>query len=247
MEIDVGFTKWWDEILNLHYADKNNQKQKVPVIFFTQERWYRSRYEGVRDDNGKIRAPIIVISRTGVEDDTDGPLRRTVADIQQPLTIAKKANTKSSRIKNLTENRSYNIDPDLPIHEMYTIPIPDHYRITYEVAIWASYMEEMNSFIEKIGQEFSYKSKKLFPFEVKQGMKFYAFKTNEITDESNLEDWTESERLIRKEYTFEVSSYIVPESNQKKSPMRRYLSQTKLVFKQETALSDEELEELIGK
>ena len=103
----------------------------------------------------------------------------------------------------------------------------------------------MNEVIERVGQEYDYLSVKSFSFDTDDGFYFVAFQDNDLTDESNTDDYTDSERIIRRNFVFSVPGYIIPEPNNKESSFRRYLSQTKLVFKTETALSQEEYEELI--
>ena len=248
-DIDRGFYNWWDQVLGLHYTDKDSNKQKIPVNFVTQELWFKSRQEGLRNDDGQIIVPVIAIARTDTNDETSGPLGRQFADVQDYHIIAKELDIKNSKIKNLLDARSgsFELNTGQPIYEMFAVPTPDHFVLRYSVAIWAPYMEDMNSFIEKIGQEFNYKSKKSFVFDVKNGFYLVARKTEDLGDDSNLDDYSNVEREIRKEYTFDVSAYIIPESNERAGPMRRYFSQSRVVIKQETVLSDEELAELLKK
>lgn len=246
-DVDVGFYNWWNENIDMHSTDRDNHKLKVPVVFFSSERWLRSREEGLaRDDNGQIRAPIISISRTNLEDDTSGPLARRFADTQERHVIYKKVDPKSSKIANLIKDRRYKFEINNPIYEVYTVPVPDHYVITYEVTLWAPYMEDINRFIEDIGRKLNWKSKKSFTFEVKNGFYMVAFKSDSIEDDSNLDDFTKEERILRKTYTFEVSAHIIPESEDRISPMKRYFTQSRLVMKESTP-TEEELEKYFKK
>lgn len=240
-DIDRAFLEWWDKKLDLHLDDKDGNKKKVPVAFFTAERWHKARNVGIRDDNGTLICPIIGVSRTSTTDSTDGPLGRRFQDLQQYHTIAKEVDTKTSLVKNLLDSRAHNIDPNLPIYEMFSIPTPDHFALTYEVAIWVPYMEDINETIEKIGHEFNYKSKKCFSFGGDTMPYFVAFKEEEINDEGNLNDFSNNERIIKKEYVFGVSAHIIPQSDERKDAMRRYWSQSRIVIKSETPLTQEEV------
>lgn len=232
-DVDRGFYNWWDTVLNLHSTNKNGEKRKVPVRFWSAERWYRAREEGTaRDDNGQVIAPIIIVSRVGTEDSTTGPQSRTFADIQDSFTIHKEVDRKSSKVKNLINSRDFTFEKNRPIYEVYTIPVPDHYKLTYEVSIWTPYMEDLNNFVQKIGQQMTYKSKKIFPFDIKDGLYLVAHKSEDVGDESNLDDFTKEERILRKEFTFEVSAHIVPESDERTSKMKRYWTQSRLVIKE---------------
>lgn len=246
-DVDQAFLNWWDQKLNIHLEDKDGNMQKVPVTFFTAERWIKARQAGVRDKNGTLIVPLIIISRTTTTDATDGPTGRRFADTQDVHVIARQADKKSSHLKNLLESRPSSIDPSLPIYEIYTVPVPDHFSLTYEVAIWVPYMEDMNEIMEKVGQEFNYKSKKSFKFDGPNGMYFVALKEDEVNDDSNLDDFSDNERIIRKEYTFKVSAHILPQSNERRDTFKRYFSQSKVVIKNETPLTEEEVKKYFGK
>lgn len=245
--VDRAFRDWWNDKLNLHLTNKNGEKIKVPIQFVSSERWYKSREVGVRDEDGKLIVPIIIISRTGINDASEGPTGRQFADTLQYHTVAKQADKKSSRVQNLVKARDKEFDPSLPIYEIYTVPAPDHFSLTYEVGIWVPYMEDMNEAVEKIGQQFNYKSQKSFKFKSDNGLYFVAFKEDEISDDSNIDDYSGSERIIRKRYSFTVPAHMHAQSNEREDLFRRYFSQTKLVIKTETTLSSEETEEIFGK
>lgn len=247
LDVDKAFFDWWNDKLNLHLQDKDGSKKKVPVHFVHAERWNLARQEGFRDRHGTIILPVIVIARTRIGGSNEEPFNRIIADTKKDFVYHKKINPKSSLIKELNKNREWNIDPSLPIYEVYTARVPDHYVLTYEVSIWPTYSDDMNRIIEKIGQQYDYLSVKCFKFETPDGFYFRAFQNDELTDDSNMDDFTEDERIIRKTIGFNVPAYIMPDNDEKKSPFKRFLSQSKLVFKSETIASDEEIDKIFGK
>ena len=117
--------------------------------------------------------------------------------------------------------------------------------VQFEVSIWAQYMEQMNEIIEKLGQEYDFLSVKSFSFDTEDNFYFVAFQDDELTDESNHDDYTDTERIIRRNIVFNVPAWIIPEPKDKKSNFRRFLTQSRIVFKTETSLSREEYEELL--
>lgn len=248
--IDEAMFKWFNNKLNLHLTKDDGTKRKVPVQFVAPERWAIARQEGIRDENGTIVLPIVAISRTRVGGPNEDGYNRIVADTKQPFVYSKKVHAKSSLIKELVKNQGKNgregweVDPSLPVYEIFTSRVPDHMAIQYEVSIWTQYITEMNEIIEKIGQEYDYLSVKSFSFDTDDGFYFVAFQDDELIDESNTDEYTDNERIIRRNFVYNVPGYIMPEPNDKKSSFRRYLSQTKLVFKYETSLSKEEFEDL---
>lgn len=246
--VDEAFKNWWSDVLNIHLSDKDGKMKKVPVFFVSSERWNKAREDGgIRDKQGTLVLPIIAILKPGLSSVDTGPFGRTFADTKQEHVIAKKLNPKSSLIKNLIKQNPDSLDPSSPIYEIYTAPVPDHYTITYEVVIWTSYMEEINQIIEKIGQQMDYKSQKSFQFYNNQGVYFTAFQDGDFENRTNLEDYTDDERLIMYSTTFTVSAHLYPQSDQRPDTFKRYFSQSKLVVNIEGELSEEEAEEIFGK
>lgn len=229
-DVDVAFKDWFDKKLNIQLPDKDGTKKKVPVVFVSSERWFISREEGIRDANGTIILPIITLSRTETNSSPTGPFARIFADNKQPYTYARRISDKSSVIANLNQARPNSIDPNSPVYEIYTVPPPDWYQLTYQVRIWTSYMDDMNKIIETIGREMDYNSVKSFQLETPDGYYYTAFQDETMTDDSNLDDFSGEERIIRKELSYQVPAYVIAETNQKKSPFKRYYSQTKMVI-----------------
>ncbi len=243
-DIDRAFFNWFNQKLNLHLLDKNGQKRKVPVIMVSPERWHFAREEGVRDDNGTIILPVLAISRIPPSSVNGGALGAVFADTKEDYVYAKEVNVKSSEIKNLLASRPYSVDPALPIYEVYTFPTPDHFKISYEVKIWTSYVREMNEILEKLGAQFDYKSVKSFAFSTEDGFYSVAFLSEDVNDESNTSDFSDQERIIKVGYTFDVPANILPKSNERENSFKRYFSQTKLVIKSEDVISEEEFKKL---
>ena len=243
-DVDRAFFEWFNSKLNLHLLDKTGAKRKVPIIMVSPERWHFAREEGVRDNNGTIILPVVAISRMAPSIVYDGDMRPVFADTKDDHVYAIEIDPKSSLIKNLNEARPLNIDPSRPVYQIYSLPTPDHYKITYEVRIWTSYISEMNEVLEKIGNELDYKSVKSFTFSTSDGYYFVAFMAEDASDESNITDFSDQERIIKTGYTFDVSANIFPNVNDRKSQFRRYFSQTKLVITTEQVLTEEELKKL---
>lgn len=240
IDIDQAFLNWFDKKLNLHTTNKSGDKIKIPVRFVSPERWSLAREVGIRDENGTLILPIITVSRIEESSDLSDPYERTFKDIKGEHVYHKQIDKKSSLIKELNKTRPKTFNPSLPVYEVYTFPTPDYYHITYEVMIWTEYISEMNEVIEKIGQNMDYKSVKSFNITTEKGMNFTAFQDPELSNESNSDDFTGDERIIRREFTFHVTAHILPESNERIKTFKRYFSQTKLVIKEEIVESIEE-------
>jgi hypothetical protein len=233
VDIDTGFKNWFDKTLNIHLMNNQGNRIKVPVKLMAGERWNTARQDFVRDKEGTLLLPIIAIARTGKTGDAGDALSRIFADTNQDHTYYKQVDPKSSLIKELNKNRPKNIDPSLPIYEVYTHKAPDHRILTYEVSIWTASIEDMNEVTQKIGQQLNFKSVRSFQFETDDGFKFQAFEENDIEEESNTSDFTGQERKVQEIFRYRVPGYTMPESDEKSDTFKRYFSQTKLVFKKE--------------
>lgn len=250
-DVDAAFFNWFNTKLNLYTRDRNGDRKKIPVIFIAPERWSLAREEGIRDKNtGTLILPIIAISRTSETAGMESGFQRIFADIKKDHTYFKKVSTKSSLIKELNNRRiqagDTPIDPSVPVYEVYTHRAPQNYALSYEVAVWSSYIEEMNEIIQKISQDYNYLSIRSFSFNTPDNYRFQAFE-QEITDNSNLSDYSGDERIIRKNINFKVPAYLMPESDQRRDTFKRFWSQSKLVIKQEVAMTQEEFDKIIDK
>lgn len=246
IDVDSAFFSWWNKKLSISLLDHKGDRQKIPVRFVSPERWSLSREEGIRSPEGVLALPIIVISRTGEGGPNEPGFQRIFADIKRDHVYYKEVSDKTSLVKELNKNRTKEVDPSLPIYEIFTHRAPDHYVLSYEVAVWTATMEDMNVCIQKIGQELDYKSVKSFKFETEDNFYFIAFQEDGLEDESNISDFSGKERIIRRIFRFKVPAYIMPQSDQKRDVFKRYFSQTKLVFKTDVALTDEEYRKMIG-
>lgn len=240
IDIDEAFMKWWNEKLNLFLKDKNGDLKKVPVNMVSPERWSVARQEGLRSKDGILALPIIAVARTAEGGPNEEGFQRIFADIKQDHVYYKEVSDKTSLIKELNRLGPHSVNPNLPIYEVFTHVAPDHYVLTYEVSLWMPTIEDMNTCIEKVGQELDYKSVKSFQFFTNDKFRFTAFQQDGLTDESNVMDFSGKERVIQKNFVFKVPAYIMPQSDQKRDTFKRYWSQTKLVFKEEVCLTDAE-------
>lgn len=243
-DIDQAFYDWWDKKLDIRLPSKDGRNFKVPVLFIAQERWHLSREDGLRDENGTLILPIITIIRKELNSPSTGPTARIFADTKEQFAFHRQINDKTSLIANLNAARPTNLDPNSPIYEIYTAPPPKHNEMVFEVKIWTAEMNEMNIILEKYNLELDYNSIKSFQFFTLDKFYFTAFQEESPENESNLEDYSKKERQIRYHLSFRVPAYTLPDSNERPDTFKRYFSQTKLVIKNETELSDEDFKKL---
>jgi hypothetical protein len=233
-DVDKAFFDWWKNKLNLSLQNKNGVKIQVPIVFFGAERWQSARRDDVRDANGTIVVPLIAIGRSGENTENDAPTSRIFADTKDDVVYHKEVDPKSSFLKEEIRKQKENgvaVDPNVPIYQIYTRQAPDWFNFTYQVKIWVAYASQINEFLQKFGQSLDWKSVRCFNFYTDNGYRYTAFQENEIEDESNFDDFSESERIIKRTLTFKVNAYLHPENDDKKPTFKKYFTQSKVVIK----------------
>jgi hypothetical protein len=89
-----------------------------------------------------------------------------------------------------------------------TMDYPKQLSINYEVSIWCQYIKQMNQIVEAIlnAQEFT----QSFVIIDETGYRYNAIIENSIfNSEDNLKNADQEERIIRKSYTFRITTPIV--------------------------------------
>ena len=194
---------------------ESNEIIKVPVLYGNEGRWKSVRGRGtLRDRNGSIILPVIVIKRTDLTFDENLP-QSFKHDVKgEFINVVKSSsgwsqNNRYSRFNVLTGQK--------PIQEFVKTGMPDFVNCTYTVVMMTSYMEQMNDLnslmIEHLktywGDQTSYR----FRTELEGG----------ISNEEQME--SQGERLIRNEFSMTVNGYIMSDFTEnvfgKKSQAKR--------------------------
>ena len=194
---------------------ESNEIIKVPVLYGNEERWKSVRGRGtLRDRNGAIILPVIVIKRTDLTFDENLP-QSFKHDVKgEFINVVKSSsgwsqNNRYSRFNVLTGQK--------PIQEFVKTGMPDFVNCTYTIVMMTSYMEQMNDLnslmIEHLktywGDQTSYR----FRTELEGG----------ISNEEQME--SQGERLIRNEFSMTVKGYIMSDFTEnvfgKKSQAKR--------------------------
>lgn len=124
---------------------QNGELIKVPVMYGAPEAWSAVQKDGaLRDKNGKIQAPLIVIKRDTVEKN------RSIGnkmDANNPVNFGVFENK-------YTKNNAYGrfdiLNNRVPEKQYYGVIMPDFVNITYSCVIFTNYVTHMNTLIEGI-------------------------------------------------------------------------------------------------
>lgn len=194
-------------------------RKKVPIIFATGERWKLVRDKrGLRDENGVLILPLITLRRVDI-DRTPGFGGMTLH--QKSITISKIIHGKTPNLQNLLRDRRTSgflgeRKEDKVIREYLTLPFPDFSQIFYEVTIWTQYQSQMNEILEKIFYKYDWMDSFVMPVGDQSlttpkgnGYYFVGFRDGNVASKSNIEEFSEDERVIQYTYNFKVPVYLL--------------------------------------
>ena len=180
---------------------ESNEIIKVPVMYGNEERWKSVRSRGVlRDKNGVIILPVIVIKRTSLTMNPDMPLSFDNDVRGKFISVIRSSNGWS---KNNRYDRFSVLTGQKPVEEFVKTGMPDFVICSYSIVMMTSFMEQMNDLntimvvhLETYwGESTSYK--------------FLSALSGDISNEVQME--SDGERLIRNELALEIKGYMIPE------------------------------------
>ena len=183
---------------------ESNEIIKVPVMYGNEERWKSIRNRGVlRDKNGIIILPIMVIKRTSVGMNPDMPVSFD-NDVRGEFIKVVRA---SSWSKSNRYDRFSVLTGQRPVQESIITGQPDFVVCNYNIVMMTAYMEQMNDlnalWIEHLetyfGDQTSYR--------------FLSALSGDISNEIEME--SQGERLIKNTFDMTIKAYMIPEFTDK--------------------------------
>lgn len=191
--VDNAILKYLQEKIRPVVTQDNKQIQ-VPVIYGNPERWKSAQKDGaIRDKNGKIMLPIMMVSRSGMKKNSiNSPVNK-----YQTYTFKTGWNSRNIYDRFAVQN---GITPS----EVYHVStVPDYYDISYQAMIWTEYMEQLNKLVENV----SFESNEYWGED--NNYKFIA-KIDSFEQATELPN--NNDRMVRAKFTIDVKAYILPES-----------------------------------
>ena len=222
-DIDTAIISHMNNIMRPTVIEAN-ERVKVPVVYGNEERWKSIRNrQTLRDRNGAILLPVIVLKRTSLAFDENMPLSFDM-DVKGKFINVIRSSTGWS--KNNRYDRFSVLTGQKPVEEFVKTGMPDFVTCEYTIVMMTTYMEQMNDLntlmIEHLetywGDQTSYR--------------FLTTLGGGISNEIEMED--AGERLIRNEFTMTVKGYMIPEFTDnvfgKKAEMGRGYKPKKVSF-----------------
>ena len=180
---------------------EQNEIISVPVLYGNEERWKSIKARGtLRDKNGVIILPIIVIKRTSLAMNDQLPFS---FDNDVKGKFINVVRSSSGWSKNNRYDRFAVLTGQQPVQEFVKTGMPDFVICSYSVVMMTSFIEQMNDlnnlWIEHLetyfGDQTSYR--------------FLSSLSGDISNEVEME--SQGERMIRNELTIEIKGYMIPE------------------------------------
>ena len=215
------------EQLQLQVEDVGKQV-KVPIFYGSPERWVSAQRDGyLRDKQGKILLPAMILKRSNSEADTS--LQFFNRYLNTPV-------MKLYSQKNQYTQFSTLMGQNVPINEVYNIVVPSYMVLTYHFIIWTAYVEQMNKLVETIqfNTQDYWGSKKGFRFRTKVNSYGHT-----------VEIQANEDRIVKTEFDLVTHGYILPDSMTKlESHMmttKKMLTPKKMILGVEVVSTDYDL------
>ena len=257
-DVDKAIFNLFDKQIPLFYS-KEGEKNKVPVIFATGERFaILRRKEPLQDKSGALILPLISISRTGLE---NVPQKGMSNNQMIPHVIKKKLHPKdleyrqSKNIENFENSanvtsdkrslaeKDFSLTPKFKNNIIETIEIPPikYFGVTYEVTIWSSFTQQMNSFLETIMAAYTINPGQQFRIESPKGYWFPAFVDSSFNLDASYDDFTDNERYAKYSFSINSTGYLIlPNIEGGKTALRSFMSAPSISFDVENGLDEDE-------
>ena len=216
MDIDSAILFYFDNVIQPSVID-NGENVKVPTMYGSPERWKAIQRDGfLRDKKRQIITPVIVYRRTSIEKDDTLPIDKLDANNPNLFYTFEKKFSRQNRYDNFSTQIG-----NFPSREYYNVTVPDYVTLSYDFVIWTSYIEQMNSIVEKVvysdGAYWGDPDKMRFRTSI-----------DSFTDATEISD---TERLVRTNFTVTLKGYLLPEGNfDHRSTTQKYLSPKRVVF-----------------
>ena len=257
-DTDRALFRLFDNEIPLQVKVQDGMK-KVPVIFAAGERWALLKKGAPRDNRGSLILPIIVIGRTNISQSPNDDIAGRGINQQTGDIVIRRRLDSSDRgyqglvnrlfIRNqlnvavgvgddpiygqITTGRTIGIKKN--VWETIVIPAPQFYTATYEVIIWANYIQHMNQIVENIVSSFLPQGNQ-WRLDTDKGYWFIATVDGNLYNaQNNFEDFSQEERMVKYQFTIKVPSYILASATPGAPvPVRRYVSNPDVSFSTST-------------
>lgn len=257
-DVDRAFFELFDRVLPFTYkaSKDDNERRKIPVVFATGERFaLASKKSPLRDKNNALILPIISIARSGIEQEATKGLG--ISDRFNEMVIKKRISAEDPLYQAIQNSNGFLnnegpgagslsnyerdyysasgrlLQPELKkgLYEVLVIPMPKYFTLKYEVTFWTQYVGQLNEMITAMMGAYIQPGNRSIKITTKKGYWFVAYFDTSIGSGSNLDGFSDDERIIKATLTAEVPGYLIlPEIEGIPSGIRSYISSPTISF-----------------
>jgi hypothetical protein len=204
------------------YIIDDNKRLEVPLYFANGELLSQIQKHGYlrESSTGKIITPVMTIRRSSLEERQEYKhlnVNVNPADIQQPPGNVITYKAKYTK-KNRYDRFSTQVDTR-PSEEYYVTHLPEYVLISYELNIWAEYIEHLNQLVQQIQPKSGHAWGDTWKFTTQ--MRGYTF--DDSIDVG-------SDRVVKANVTLEVQAALLHPDELRASSMAKAYSPKKVVF-----------------
>ena len=217
MDMDSAIMYYFNEVIKPE-VEVNKEKVKVPCIYASPERWFQIQRQGyLRDKKKQVIVPLIAYKRTGIAKNTDIPIDKLDANKPTQFYSFEKKFSHTNRYD------KFSVLQDLtPNKEFYNVTMPDYITLTYEFTIWTSYIEQMNTIVEKVNYSDG-------AYWGEPGKMRFRSSIESFSDATEIE----GEKLIKTTFTVTMYGYILPEQFDNQNTTQKYLTPKKIIMRED--------------
>lgn len=213
--IDSAVLDWVDNILNISVHTHEGYK-KVNVNFAIAERAFLTkRNNDLYDHKYTLKWPVIAIvrgnitphSKTGaLQGSAFGRKHTMIIPVHSELNHEKTANRANADAKRYMGTiNAPKLKTNRPIYNIYSIPVPTYVEVQYTISLISNFQSQMNDMLNP----FIKYSSNINGFKLlHNGHGYECFFSEEISNESNLEDISDEERKVEYSFDLTVKGYI---------------------------------------
>lgn len=203
----------------------NTELVDVPVIYAFPERWVSIQKEGyLRDASGKIITPLIVVNRTDVAKNRNVS-RNLDSNYAQNVHVFEKQYTQKNAYSNFNV-----LNNQVPVKEMMVVAHPDYVTVSYDLIVYADFVEQLNRIQEAIQYaENSYWGDK----------RRYYFRVNIDSFPTTVQYSSEEERTVSSKMQMKLHGYLIPDTiNAYLSHEMQYVTKGQVVINETVVTAD---------
>jgi len=194
IDIDTTIIDHMTNRLKISVMD-NGSLVTVPVLYASPERWKAIKRDGfLRDNQGKILLPAILINRASVTNNKD--LMTLNRYLSYPVITKFDQKNKYDKFDVLNPNAGK------PTKQIYNVTLPDHVIISYDCIIWTDYVDQNNKILEQIN----------FATNDYWGTENFRFRTRVDDYQNTVELGAGEDRNVRTEFSISVYAYLLPKT-----------------------------------